>query len=174
MKIFLSGIEGSTAEDAIKRVLETGKKLHYNLMSYYYLRGRKDDYGCLVRDNSEAIMIDSGAHSFQFGKKVDFVEYTKQYAEFIKDFDRPNVVGFSYYNGVGVVKDFKKAIYWYTKAADQGYADAQFNIGVCYELGHGVNEDFGKAIYWYNKVIQNPTVSEETKQKAEKAIRDLK
>ena len=94
MKIFLSGVEGSTSQDAIIKILETGKKLHYNLMSYYYLRNRKDDFGLTIRDNSEEILIDSGAHSFQFGKKVDFVEYTKQYAEFIKKFDRPNVVGY--------------------------------------------------------------------------------
>lgn len=39
-------------------------------------------------------MIDSGAFSFQRGKKVDWLEYTKEYAEFIKEFDRPNVVGY--------------------------------------------------------------------------------
>lgn len=39
-------------------------------------------------------MIDSGAHSFQFGAKVDFEQYTREYAEFIKKFDKPNVVGY--------------------------------------------------------------------------------
>lgn len=62
-------------------------------MSYYYIRKQKD-LAELVRNNSKEILIDSGAHSFQKGTKVDWIEYTKQYAEFIKDFDKPNVIGY--------------------------------------------------------------------------------
>lgn len=47
-----------------------------------------------IRDNSEEILIDSGAHSFQKGKKVNWDDYTKEYAEFIKRFDRSNVIGY--------------------------------------------------------------------------------
>ena len=68
-------------------------KMKYNLMSYYYIRKQKD-LAELVRNNSKEILIDSGAHSFQKGTKVDWIEYTKQYAEFIKDFDKPNVIGY--------------------------------------------------------------------------------
>jgi hypothetical protein len=32
--------------------------------------------------------------------------------------------------GEGVLKDYKQAVYWYQKAADQGYAEAQSNLGV--------------------------------------------
>lgn len=62
-------------------------------MSFYYIKNKKElaEY---IRDRSELIEIDSGAHSFQKGKKVDWVEYTKQYAEFIKEFDKPNVIGY--------------------------------------------------------------------------------
>ena len=100
MKIFLSALEnGSTCYDSGKPlseyVVENGVKMKWNLMSYYYLRSDKAyKNGCFIRDNSELVMIDSGAHTFQFGKKVDFVQYTKEYAEFIKKFDRPNVVGY--------------------------------------------------------------------------------
>jgi hypothetical protein len=39
-------------------------------------------------------MIDSGAHSFQKGVHVDWESYTHEYARFIREFDRPNVVGY--------------------------------------------------------------------------------
>lgn len=91
--MFLSGVEGSYIKDAIEELMQT-KRLKYNLMSFYYIRNQKTDYVERIRDNSEEIMIDSGAHSFQFGKKVDWVEYTKEYANFIKNFDRGNVVGY--------------------------------------------------------------------------------
>lgn len=98
MKVFLSALEnGATVANSNKPLaqyfLENKLKMKYNLISYYYIKS-KHDLAELIRDNSEEILIDSGAHSFQKGKKVNWVEYTKQYAEFIQKFDRPNVVGY--------------------------------------------------------------------------------
>ena len=33
-------------------------------------------------------------------------------------------------SGDGVTQDYEKAVQWYQKAADQGHAEAQYNIGV--------------------------------------------
>lgn len=94
MKIFLSAVEGSVAKPAIEELINNGEKLLYNLMSFYYIKKSNIEHVIKVRDHSEAILIDSGAHSFQFGKKVDWTEYTKKYAEFIKEFDKDNVIGY--------------------------------------------------------------------------------
>ena len=40
---------------------------------------------------------------------------------------------------------------WYVKAAMQGAASAQSNLGVCYELGTGVTQDLKLAVEWYAK-----------------------
>ena len=37
-------------------------------------------------------------------------------------------LGAAYDNGIGVPRDLEKAIYWYQKAAEQGLAEAQFNL----------------------------------------------
>lgn len=63
-------------------------------MSYFYIRQSQFDFAELIRDQSEEILIDSGAHSFQKGKKVDWDSYTDEYAQWIKKFDRPNVIGY--------------------------------------------------------------------------------
>ena len=34
---------------------------------------------------------------------------------------------------------------WWRKAAEQGYAEAQHNLGVCYVKGEGVGQDYGQA-----------------------------
>jgi hypothetical protein len=94
MKIFLSAIEGNSPRGGLELLIKENFKFKYNLMSYYYIRNKNYDFAEIMRDKSELIMIDSGAHSFQKGKKVDWEEYTKEYAEFIKKFDRPNIVGF--------------------------------------------------------------------------------
>ena len=91
MKIFLSAIEGN--KKLVEKILEKTNKLNYSLMSFFYIKNKRD-VAVLVRDNSKEVLIDSGAHSFQKGKKVNWEEYTRQYAEFIKEFDRPNVVGY--------------------------------------------------------------------------------
>lgn len=71
------------------------KRLKWNLMSYYYIKtSNMLEFAEKVRDCSEEILIDSGAHSLQKGKKVNWEEYTKAYAGFIRKFDRPNVIGY--------------------------------------------------------------------------------
>lgn len=56
-----------------------------------------------------------------------------------------------YEQGIGVAKDEKEAVVWYTKSAEQGNAPAQFNLGVLYENGRGTKVDFAKANKWYRK-----------------------
>ncbi len=51
-----------------------------------------------------------------------------------------------YRNGKGVTKDYKKAVEWYTKAAEQGDAYGQCNLGTMYLFGNGVTKDYKKAV----------------------------
>jgi TPR repeat protein len=48
-------------------------------------------------------------------------------------------------------QDFKAAAAWYAKAAAQGHAGAQFNLGILYEGGAGVAQDFKTSAAWYAK-----------------------
>ena len=57
-----------------------------------------------------------------------------------------------YANGEGVIKDYEKAVEWFKKAAQQGYALAQFNLGVMYAKGDGVTQDMKKALQWIAKL----------------------
>ena len=52
--------------------------------------------------------------------------------------------------GQGVTQDFEVAVEWYRKAADQGIANAQINLGFMYEKGQGVTQDYVQAHMWYN------------------------
>lgn len=88
MKIFLSALENNNA-----RLDELGS-MHYNLMSYYYIpKNPKRALGII--EQSERIMIDSGAHTFQKGKtKLNWEEYTESYARFIRENDCEKIVGY--------------------------------------------------------------------------------
>ncbi len=52
-----------------------------------------------------------------------------------------------YGKGQGVPQDDAKAVKWYRKAAEQGYAGAQSNLGVMYGKGQGVPQDYAQGPY---------------------------
>ena len=56
-----------------------------------------------------------------------------------------------YANGQGVPQDYAEAVKWYRKAAEQGDATAQSNLGVMYEKGQGVPQDYAEAVKWWRK-----------------------
>ena len=60
-----------------------------------------------------------------------------------------------YGKGEGVEWNFKEAMKWYRKAADQGYAEAQHGLGHKYYTGEGVPRDYGTAYAWYNIAVAN-------------------
>jgi TPR repeat protein len=55
-----------------------------------------------------------------------------------------------YENGRGIPKNNKTAVKWYSLAAEQEIADAQFNLGVMYDNGKGVPQDYKTAVKWYS------------------------
>jgi hypothetical protein len=55
---------------------------------------------------------------------------------------------------LGVAKDEVEAVKWFSKAAVQNNAFAQFNLGLRYHFGQGVAEDKGEAVKWYRKAAE--------------------
>jgi hypothetical protein len=52
--------------------------------------------------------------------------------------------------GQGVPQDYKEASKWFRLAAEQGDADAQFNVGLVYAKGQGTPEDYVLAHMWFS------------------------
>ena len=50
--------------------------------------------------------------------------------------------------------DYAAAISKFTKAAEQGDAVAQYNLGLMYHDGEGVPRDYKRAVYWYTKAAE--------------------
>jgi len=42
-----------------------------------------------------------------------------------------------------------ETVSWYRLAAEQGDADAQYNLGIMYRNGNGVPENDAEAVSWY-------------------------
>lgn len=60
-------------------------------------------------------------------------------------------IGYFYYDGLGVVKNLEKAVYWTRRAADHGDRDGQCNLAWFYEDAIGVERDREQASFWYRK-----------------------
>ena len=50
----------------------------------------------------------------------------------------------------GIPQDFKKAMNWYLRAAQQDHPSAQNNLGVMYLNGDGVPKDYVQAYMWFS------------------------
>jgi TPR repeat protein len=61
-------------------------------------------------------------------------------------------------DGLGVGKDQGEGVKWYRKAAEQGFMEAQHNLGLCYYTGVGIAKDATEAANWFRKAAQQGKV----------------
>lgn len=60
-----------------------------------------------------------------------------------------------YYGGLGVALDYRSAFDWYSKAAEQGVAQAEYMSGAMYRDGRGVDRDEEKAAALFLKAAEH-------------------
>ena len=65
----------------------------------------------------------------------------------------PNNAELQFYLGVAyrLEENYTQAIEWFTKSANQGLAEAEYNLGVMYYNGQGVKRDYPKAFELFTK-----------------------
>ena len=59
-----------------------------------------------------------------------------------------------YAQGKGVPQDYSEAVFWYRKAAEQGFATGQDGLGYAYSHGKGVPQNYAEAARWYRKAAK--------------------
>ncbi len=64
--------------------------------------------------------------------------------------------------GEGVPQDYAEAVSWYRKAAEQGYAHAQNNLGVMYETVRVSLKTYAEAVSWYRKAAEQGNADAQT------------
>ena len=63
-------------------------------------------------------------------------------------------LGLMFYNGEGVIQDFKEAFRWLNKAAMRGNRSSQYYLGNCFSRAQGVSQDYMEAANWYRKAAE--------------------
>ena len=65
-----------------------------------------------------------------------------------------NTLASLYENGKGVAQNYAKAVQWYRQAANQGFAEAQFNVGRMFAAGNGVDKNELEAMSWFRRAAE--------------------
>lgn len=64
-------------------------------------------------------------------------------------------VAYSYHSGtLAVRRNYRKAFYWYTLSAEQGYRSAQFSLASMHLYAKGTHKNLGHAARWYKLAAQ--------------------
>ncbi len=92
--------------------------------------------------DDDAILVDSD------GKPVSDEE------PLLEDPAEQTRIGNRFRSGEDSPRDYREAVRWYRKAAEQGFAGAQNNLANMYEQGHGVTQDYTQAAEWYLKAAE--------------------
>ena len=61
-----------------------------------------------------------------------------------------------------MTRDYAQAMSWYRRAADQGFALAQNDVGDLYANGQGVTRDDAQALSWYRKAADQGNAAAQT------------
>jgi len=65
-----------------------------------------------------------------------------------------------YFNGRGVLRDYKEAVQWFRLAAENGYVPAQSRLGDMYQNELGVPKNYVLAQMWKNIAAANAPTGE--------------
>jgi TPR repeat protein len=58
--------------------------------------------------------------------------------------------------------DYAEAVIWYRRAAEQGHAQAQYNLGFMYGSGLGVPQDDAEAVNWFRLAAEQGLAQAQT------------
>ena len=112
-----------------------------------------------VREGAERQAADIGMNTRRAIEESNNGNFRKAY-DFAQKADLNNaaiqgIIGYALVNGIGCEKDVQRGIDWWLKAAMQGSAPFQYNLGVLYFEGKDVEQDDLEAVKWFKKAAEN-------------------
>ena len=118
--------------------------------------------------NGEPEVTEAMTEGGDSGEHDSYFERTRRKATEQGDADAQYSLGALYYagkdiTGKDVPKDYTEAVKWWLKAAEQGHARAQHQVGLRYDRGEGVSEDKAEAAKWFRKAAEQGGMSAQYK-----------
>ena len=150
---------------------ENGESIAKDLSEALHWIRKAAEQGHLQAQYKLALDYENGT-----GVRADFSEAAKWYRKAAEQghVEAQYKLALAYENGYGITQDLSEAVKWYHKAAEQGYveasrhlqsaevllaaqngnAEAQYNLALAYENGNGMTKDLSEAVKWYRKAAE--------------------
>ena len=104
-------------------------------------------------DNGLGVLQDyaKAAHWYRLAAKQGYARAQYNLGWLTADIGALSLIGrgISQNDARRIKKNFARGFHWLRLAARQGYAEAQFFLGLIYATGAGVPQDYSKALHWY-------------------------
>lgn len=119
------------------------------------LKGKITKLNDAAKKHDETLKQQAFIKCCKCGKFVSYAELTKHKSGFICSVCKTKLdegeAHRAYAKGVKLYREWKyaEALKWYKKAAEQGYAEAQFKLGAMYRDGYGVAQDYLDTVKWF-------------------------
>jgi TPR repeat protein len=137
-------------------------------LAQWYFEGRdviqNNELGRSFYEKASALGNNAATHNLavaysdgRHGLKVDKKKAVSLYLIAAKAGFAPsqNNLGWMYYKGEGTVKNLPEAIYWVTRAAEQGEPFAYGSLGSIRADGNGFKRDYIEAYKWLSLAVQH-------------------
>lgn len=133
------------AIDTLENIYEHGNDcIHKELGEIYYIgRGVKKNHSEALRWYIKA------AERGNVDAKIWFQRVAEQ-----GDTEAQLKLGYMFYEGLGVPKNYILALKWYKKAAEHGNVQAMYSLGGMYYYGDGIEDDDAEAAKWYKRAAE--------------------
>lgn len=153
-KLYIKGeITNADPVVAVKHITQAAQKGYspsQYLLGTIYQTGQKG----VAADKEKAARWFSLAAGQGHQKSVVFLAKMAQEKSFMDEAQTAFERGAKFLTGDGVSRDYAQAADWFSKAAEQGNADAQYNLGELYNKGRGVERSKKIAQKWYQAAAQ--------------------
>jgi len=100
----------------------------------------------------------NGTLNIKEGEKASFTASLKKAGASLKKADSAEEL---YQKGRNLYdqNNYKEAVVWLRKAAEQEHTNAQIYLGYIYDKGNGVTQDYSEAVKWYRKAAEKGDAS---------------
>ena len=167
MKLFLTD-HTEKAYEQIRKAADEGNAIALYMMAAYFSQG----YGVQPINQQKAIAYfkksyEAGYAVAGYDVAASLPDGSPEQKE-IRNHAKDNILelaneedvfaqasaAWGYREGYGTAVDHVEAVKWVRKAAEQGFARAQYDLGFMYEFGRGVERSYEKAREWYLKAAE--------------------
>ena len=167
MKLFLTD-HTEKAYEQIRKAADEGNAIALYMMAAYFSQG----YGVQPINKQKAIAYfkksyEAGYAVAGYDVAASLPDGSPEQKE-IRNHAKDNILelaneedvfaqasaAWGYREGYGTAVDHVEAVKWVRKAAEQGFARAQYDLGFMYEFGRGVERSYEKAREWYLKAAE--------------------